>query len=1492
MTNIFKKPYEISLWEDKLVFYKQKAAPVDDVFKEEDFKPGEYYYEEAGALKPAYEFSANTSYYKLIEGSLPTDSTETGVLFSYYEETKICNIGSNLMDSQFRALEPKLTQKINGENTLVFSVYYQLWDEVNQKLIYNPYLELLKNERKVKLRIGEGDKAEWFDFIIKNIQENSDTKKFTYTCKDQFINELSKSGFELVLDNELENNMGTINYLAENILKDSDWRVDTEKTEELKQYIEEPVYLALLNSKISVTPMLGGDDEDIASYSWVCFFYSEIAEQKKELQLLLLKNYKSNNKENQEIVDDNFVLLTSEYVPYLIKGVEYNDNKPNFVDNFKLADKLRGKRLVRQTQTKYDSRIDKYVGVYEDDEDQVLYGYTQSEYLSSGAILNYITNPSEFTSTSGWDTDAYKIDYSLSSTQDGNEYITKLVINRPNGSLVMNRGIGGNRSTIGSFKKGDKYIVRIKASPSPENIYVSKYNYDGEDHYQLENILTFTGEIDITSNSNSDFGIGSGNNRKQFYPNSLNKDKVSGKWDYKFDGTYNSDMQEGYTYFLATCGSDVSKTELNDWDSKFGVFLDFGNETEITIQDFQLFKYQTYEENGITRFCVPDGKLYSETKTKYIYYKKDPGYEIKSIEDLKPVYTGYAPNENYTQVYGNGEEDNKTSQFTKVRSISGKESNRFNLIQSLCETFQCWCRFYVERNNDGSIKYGKDVRKFSSDEIFRQQKFVYFKETIGKLNNAGFKYGVNTKSISRQVDSSAIVTKMIVKDNANEFAPNGFCSIARASENPTGENFLLNFDHYVRQGLLNLSVVTNDLYLDVGGYLGYYKILKRFNTDREKNIDIQSGLIKTISDYESAYTNYKMSHDSAKEEKLQVEMQTLRYLKEDSADGSFYDFVQLKLAGDYKDDDKLKNYLASWCQCQNVITQHGPLYEKAEANLKQAQNQYESITNYLKELAEKKRALGLQFYKKYSRFMQEGSWIKEDYVDPNLYYLDSHSTLNTSAIPKVSYTINVVDVSTLQHDNENFKYYDFKIGELTYVEDTEFFGWSLVNRKTPYKQEVVVSEIISELDAPEKNQIKVQNYKTQFEDLFQRIAASTQQAEYHTGEYNRAANMVEADGTIALDTLQNSFANNALKLSNAKDQSVVWDESGITATNLRNPSEMIRIISGGIFLSSDGGQTWKTGIGASGINTSYLTTGQINTNKIFIMNGNNPAFRWDEKGISAYFVGVGNSLNMNKFVRFDHNGIYGILANDNWTGDDEDIHNSASFALTWSGFSLKNNDGSVRISTGNDIQVLKEREDGVIDERIKIGRLNESGDICGIRIKNKIGQPVMETDSGGQLWLKNQLIVGDNVSTVTIGYLSGGYENSEGSQIHEVFNANDKFKVYEDGKMVAESAEVHGAVFAESGQIGNLTIQDIVTRDYETLITNIIDDGGNETLTAHLYYKGKEITEGLSYQWFENDKALGQTGQSLTIENTESEQSLTIENTESEIIIYSCKICI
>jgi hypothetical protein len=101
------------------------------------------------------------------------------VLFSFYKETRLCTIGSDTMDSPARAVNGKLVRKVNGEVVFTFTVYYRYYDNETGQLEYNPFMSYLTNERKVKLKY-DGD---WYDLIIKQIQENSETKAFTYTCK-------------------------------------------------------------------------------------------------------------------------------------------------------------------------------------------------------------------------------------------------------------------------------------------------------------------------------------------------------------------------------------------------------------------------------------------------------------------------------------------------------------------------------------------------------------------------------------------------------------------------------------------------------------------------------------------------------------------------------------------------------------------------------------------------------------------------------------------------------------------------------------------------------------------------------------------------------------------------------------------------------------------------------------------------------------------------------------------------------------------------------------------------------------------------------------------------------------------------------------------------------------------------------------------------------------------------------------------------------------
>ena len=95
MDNILKKPYEISLWDDDLVF------------KVSYFKDDEKIAEK--------EYIGSLANFEVIEGT-------TTEIVQYYKERKICIIGSDTMDTPVKATSGKLVSNVNGSNTLTFNM--------------------------------------------------------------------------------------------------------------------------------------------------------------------------------------------------------------------------------------------------------------------------------------------------------------------------------------------------------------------------------------------------------------------------------------------------------------------------------------------------------------------------------------------------------------------------------------------------------------------------------------------------------------------------------------------------------------------------------------------------------------------------------------------------------------------------------------------------------------------------------------------------------------------------------------------------------------------------------------------------------------------------------------------------------------------------------------------------------------------------------------------------------------------------------------------------------------------------------------------------------------------------------------------------------------------------------------------------------------------------------------------------------------------------
>lgn len=459
-------------------------------------------------------------------------------------------------------------------------------------------------------------------------------------------------------------------------------------------------------------------------------------------------------------------------------------------------------------------------------------------------------------------------------------------------------------------------------------------------------------------------------------------------------------------------------------------------------------------------------------------------------------------------------------------------------------------------------------------------------------------------------------------------------------------------------------------------------------------------------------------------------------------------------------------------------------------------------------LNDQKRQLNLQLFRKYYRYIQEGTWLDDSYIDDNLYYLDANKILNQSSYPKATYTIDVVDINGI----EKYAAYEFTLGQRTYVEDPDMFGY-VYNTvaggeiKTPFRKEVIISERSRNLDDPSKSTIKVQTYKNQWEDIFSSLTATTQSLQYASGGYARAANAVNPNGSINVHSLEQTFQQGDFALSGSATQSITWDGSyGIEITDLSNNLVKLRIASNGLAITTDGGATWNNAITGNGINTNYLLAGQIDASKINILSAaGDYAFSWNENGLNAvlpnYMDEESEPAYGEAYVRFNNLGIYGTkrgaeieaalaLLPASATEDDKiaAIKEYTTFFLSWDGLDLRQIDGNV-VSLNPDVGLeifnnenntpwkwTQEKINGTnfnvdtdgntygINDLIPVLTLGEfhyiddqSQDVkvYGLLVRNQNGVPTLYTDEDGDLTMIGDITA--NSITVNDGFLKRIY---------------------------------------------------------------------------------------------------------------------------------------
>lgn len=1260
-----------------------------------------------------------------------------GLFPERFVEKKSYVLAASDMDDLRSAYDVKQKININGERVLTFSIHYKIADE-NGELYDNPLFEGLVNEAYLKLRDGaayerekyvdpetgeityqsnvdyaialstEADEEEkWYDFVIKNVDKKTQNYEATITAKETFVNELGKNGWGVTLDAQLYNNVGTLYDLATAVLDGSDWVVNPNSYKPTENQ-SEILFKGYTTFEVTAHNCLTQEEKTIPAGSLVYLFYSNMAytdgrwvtkQENDTVQFLYPEREFTIDDLDEKycVIDEDFNYNYEVYNLY-VTDIVMTGAEPGSIS-------MAGNKVIKGQKTRQDQTLKKAVKSWTVVGDDVqnaepgseVYSYTETEELTPTIAKNYITNYRDFTNNAAWDGEAEGVardailkTYPILDPNNISTFnylgINYLALDFSNNAWFQNKGPFTNKLAV---VQDEIYVVRMRGR------FIKKDGY----HWNESDILivdqNFSYSIKRYEASSKDTpAYGSGViqlNTSNVYTEGENKGYAKPVSDIsrrvKYDGTnlgvsYIDENGYVYSYFK------IDNTSNKTLDSlRFRLQLDnyasISDDYYYCLEELQFFPYlEGLVMNG--NKTVDNVQVIDNIET--VLFPTDP---INAGLNQKEIFFNYEDDNNI--VYLSNDQSNYEpiyyDNYEMSRTFSTKQSNYFNNIQSLAEKFEVWAKFHVKHYKNGRLYIDED------GNYVKEITFLRYSPNGEVINYAGFKRGYNESNITRKTDSSSVATKIIVTNNSQEFALNGtgLCSIARATINPTGENEVYNFNYYIDNGLLKLDQVSQDLY----GKDGYYQLLKNKNNE--------------YVELEEAYQSALMSYYENKALVTQYEAQLLS-LEEQIAK----QLEQIELMEGREDDKRYRSTVVAYNQ--NLASQES--YQETYNVVNELMLYYEQmIKDYeaqMAQIVEDKTAIKKAFYRKYSQFILEGTWTDNSYIDDEKYYIDAVKVGEKSSRPKITYTFNMMDISAI----DEYKQYTFKVGERSYLEDTEFFGYKYVDIdgrqiKTPNRINVIVSETTINYDNPSKSQIVIKTYKNQYEDLFRKLSASSQSLQYSKSDYERAAGAINPNSTISSSYLENTFAQNEITLTNDANSSLEWNTNqGITLTDVDNQENIIKLIGKGLYLSNDGGETWASAITGEGISTDHLRAGTIDASLVNIIGGSDePFFRWDKDGIRAYNNAAEDS--QNRYVGYNKYGFYGTENGNHLgskleeAGDDflqqlDALRKYVNFSLTWEG--LRINYDAVDNTNNDSSEVLTEPRGSIIinDKGFKI----------------------------------------------------------------------------------------------------------------------------------------------------------------------------------------------
>lgn len=519
-------------------------------------------------------------------------------------------------------------------------------------------------------------------------------------------------------------------------------------------------------------------------------------------------------------------------------------------------------------------------------------------------------------------------------------------------------------------------------------------------------------------------------------------------------------------------------------------------------------------------------------------------------------------------------------------------------------------------------------------------------------------------------------------------------------------------------------------------------------------VDTETGVINNLT------INY--SNPSAANEDIQ---KLIEKYKDTYCKGELFWRLTLEGFKDIEEDSTYEPPFTNWNDFKEKVV------DVQEYQINGSLGQYRSLYNQVKhwkleraKVLNKINEISDKFYKIYEPYIKEGTWTDSNYLTDNEYYWAAEDVLEDSCKPKLTYNINVIDISPLVEYSDDYK---FDLGDTTYLEDIDFFG---VNEKTglPNRQKVIISEITYSLDKPQENSITVQNYTSAFDDLFESISASVQSLTYNENTYKRSSNFT-AKQYVQTDSLQGTLDMGDLTLIDANDNNIVLDESGTQGNAIDNASSQYKLSGEGLFFSTDGGTTWDLGVGPKGFNMDYAKFGSLDASKVQIVDGQYIYFLWDKNGINAYRNPATSTTGLVDFARFNRYGL--------------SLVEKGNIRLR-AGYEFRNSAG------GNNVSGDYESESPLTNQNV------------GFYLYNDNGQPIFKTET--------QSDYADDTTDYTARLSLAG----------EMFITNKVLDNEDDGSVVASSS-------AKTLSNGYLIVQDSVANFLDSTIGDVLDQDLN-----------------------------------------------------------------